>query len=268
MASTLPTWLPEPEPLRRNRLTQAQMRAALQAATRKLATQPTTPLLSVSLADRWLGLGMTGTGKTTWAERLVTELRGLYPHVPVYVLDSKGDGFFDRWKGVIEDDDPPAALAEPGGLQVWRPGTDDLGAYDEWFNRLLKGGYSVNAPDGVKRPKIVLVDELSSVCTRSGMGVQGYQKLLKLGRSLWISVVSLTQEASYVPRQVKNQSTHIVRFRLQDEIDAKKAARLMGQKLARGESPPEPRSQYGFFYCRLDKPVRKVIEYRDHSEFF
>ena len=234
---------------------------------RRLLTAPASPALHVSLSDRWFVPGFTGTGKTTFSKRLLEEMRRLYPVAQVYVLDSKGNGDFDGWPGEVETDEPPDPLSGPGGVQVWRPSLDDLPTYDEWFHKLLRGGFELTVrEDGqrrVKRPKILLIDELSSICTRSGETVAGFQKLLKQGRGLWESVIVLTQEIAYIPRQVRNQTTHIVRFRLNDDYDSRKVDALIGHK-----ERHEPQKTFGFWYARVDTPRRRAIEYDGWQDFF
>lgn len=196
--------------------------------------------LDISLDHRWLICGSIGCGKTTLARQLVKGMRKLYPMASVYILDSKGDAMFDRDPTLNESAAPPSPL-EPGGWLVWRPPTDDIDAYDSWFDSILK----------TRRPAIVFVDELSSVGKGNGQSfAPGYAKLLKQGRSLHQSVLTLSQEAAYIPRQVTGQLHHLVRMRLLDDYDAGKLDRL-----AHGKRDPrrEPQRPHGLFYKRLDR---------------
>lgn len=218
-------------------------------------------MLRVSLSDSWFLPGMKGSGKTTLAQRGIAELRKLYPFAPIYVLDSKNAGEFESWPGRIEDDDPPDALLEPGGIQVWSPSIDDLGAYNEWLGRLLKTGYEIRTSDGKRRrPKVVLIDELSSICKSSGDGVLNFDRLLKQARSLWISPWILSQQATVIPKPVKSQATHLARFRLNDDTGDRVLDGLM-------QGNQRPKKQHGFIYCRLDGPSREPTEYGGWQEF-
>lgn len=192
----------------------------------------------ISLEDRWGVFGFKGCGKTTLARQLVSNLRKLYPMAGVYILDSKGDRMFDHDPGLSESAEPPATLG-PGESLVWRPPDDDIDAYDAWFNGILKS----------RKPAIVFVDELSSLGKNSGNSfAPGYAKLLKQGRSLHQCVITLSQEAAYIPRQVTGQLDHLVRMRLLDEYDAKKLDRM-----AHGKQDPrrEPLRPHGLWYKRL-----------------
>lgn len=209
--------------------------------------------INVSLEDRWLILGTTGTGKTTFSKELLRTLSGAYPDVPVYILDSKAVGDFEEWgDSIVADAAVPKAI--PHGVQVWQPGVDDLKAFEVWFDAIRY------APG----PALVLVDEVSSLVRRSGADAPpAFQKLLKQGRALGKLVISCSQEIPYVPRQIKTQATHLVRFRLAGEYDPSKANYLLG----RGSKDPEPTAKHGFFYCRADQ-IGKVTEYSSFHDFF
>jgi energy-coupling factor transporter ATP-binding protein EcfA2 len=209
--------------------------------------------IEASLQDRWTIAGITGCGKTTLAKQLIQELKRSYPAAHVYILDSKGAGDFDDVPGFrIYDEVAPDALKTPGATLIWTPPYDNLLSYHQWFEKLLQA----------RDPAIVLIDELSSLTgEKQNAYPVGYAKLMKQGRGLDISVVSLTQEAAYIPRQTFGQTTHLISFRLEDEHDRRKLARKFN--IAADRSPRHP---YGFFYRRLDRPVG-TYEYRDWREF-
>jgi len=55
-----------------------------------------------------------------------------------------------------------------------------------------------------------------------------YRLLLKQGRSMFISVTSMTQEVAYTPRQTIGQTSHLIRFHLMNDDDSLARARLLG----------------------------------------
>jgi hypothetical protein len=191
----------------------------------------------------------------------VKQLRRLYPFTNLYILDSKGGDDFQGWPGLVAEQEPPAAMRKPGGIQIWQPPDDDAADYDSWL-----GGIK-----DARLPSIVYVDELSSL---GGNGPLSYPpnlpKLLKQGRSLRICVIALTQEAAYIPRQVAKQATHLIHFGLSpdDEHGNAKLAALLSLPYRKGQPGPTPREQFGFFYRRLLPKAGEVHEYARHQEFF
>lgn len=199
---------------------------------------------------------MTGTGKTSFTRDLIRFLRREYPALRTYVLDSKAIGDFDDLRGVIRSEEPPDALRTAGAIQVWQPPDDNRDHYNAWFERILHA----------RKPALVVVDELSSIVGERGDRTPiGFAKLQKQGRGLDISVISLTQEAHYIPRTILGQATHLIRFRLEDERDAAKVDRKLGRD--RADWGTNPDRQYGMFYRRILPPT-PVAYFRDWRDFF
>jgi hypothetical protein len=146
-------------------------------------------------------------------------------------------------------------LRTPGAVQIWQPPDDDLDEYDLWFKRILYA----------RKPAIVKIDELSSIVDKRGEAPEYYKKLNKQGRAFGILIMSLSQEAAYIPRQTLGQTTHVVRFRLLDGYDVRKVDKLVGRsKEEQGLDLPDP---YGFIHRRIDKATPGYY-YSDHKEFF
>lgn len=212
--------------------------------------------MRVSLAHRVAIVGTTGSGKTTFARLFVAQLKRLWPHLSLYVLDSKDAGDFARWPGVVTGDSAPRVLRGPG-VQVWRPDLGDPAEYDEWMARILAGHDRT-------RPAVVLIDELSSIAPNRERYPAAFAKLLKQGRGKGICVVSLTQNAVNIPRDVLAQTTHLVRFRLQNDSDAR---RVDGQ-LWRDGRPHETAAAHGCYYRRLDTPGDAPLYIADARALF
>ena len=211
--------------------------------------------IKASLKDRWYILGMTGSGKTTFAKKLTAELARIYPGASVNVLDSKGGEDFEGWPGLVESEDAPEPAAA-GKLCVWRPPTDDIGEYNAWLEGILKK----------REPALIYIDELSSL-SPGGNGASypvGLSKVLKQGRSLGICAIILTQEAAYIPRQIRTQATHMIAFRLQEDAHGMaQAARMLGHS-----DYQTPRGKYGFFYRRMSPVTGETVEYESAEHFF
>lgn len=212
--------------------------------------QPLHGAIQVTLQDRWLILGTSGSGKTLFSKELIRQLAQIWPTVPRYILDSKMEDDFLGWPGIIEQEDVPPPLRT--GTQVWRPVYDNLATYEEYFEQLL-------AQPG---PAIIYVDETSSIANKRGESGVAFQKLLKQGRSKHKCFIGAAQETAYIPRQLVTQATHFVRFRLVGRYDPRYGNVLVG----RDEKADEPRHKYGFVYARSDR--RAPTEYERYQEFF
>lgn len=207
--------------------------------------------LHISLEDRWFICGIIGCGKTTLARELTDALARLYPMTTTYVLDSKSDGLFD--------DDPLATLfqgpdippvGEPGQRIIWQPGRDNIDDYSTWFENILFA----------RRPCVVYVDEVSSL-SRGTRHAEGYEKLIKLGRSLKQCVITLSQGTTGLPAPVRTQLMHLVRMHLEDVFDRSRADRMLwgDPKLGR-----EPGHKYGLIHRRIGAgPAREYADWRE-----
>lgn len=196
---------------------------------------------------------MTGCGKTTFAKPLVAYVQRLLPQ-PVIYVDSKG-GEFDDVPGVHLRQQKPPTLAEIFNAQhaavIWTPERDGEEDYDALCETLLKA----------RRPAIVVIDELSSLGGRTGQSFPlNFQRLLKQGRALHITVIVLTQELAYIPRQVLYQTMHLVMMLFDPEsFDAKRAGMLAGL--------PPVDVPYAFTYRNRAIPLA-AWRYRDFRQFF
>jgi len=205
---------------------------------------------------------MTGSGKTTFSRKLLHTYRVHYGDAPIYILDTKQSGDFRGWKGAVFTEEAPLAI--PYGMQVWQPPIDNFAQFDAWFRNIFNA----------RIPAIVMVDELSSI--GKGVKEQAYprhfQIMLKQGRALGICVIVLTQEVAKISRQVLNQLSHLLRFRLLDSYDAMVMDKKLGRRNradGREDDLGEPPDEYGFFYARLDKGgVTNAFYYPSYERFF
>lgn len=213
-------------------------------------------VLRVSLSQHWAVVGTTGSGKTTFARMLLRRVQRLWPHVSLYVLDSKAAGDFTHFPGLYTGDEAPKPITgAAGGVQVWQPDTNDLDEYDTWMRGILRGHDRAH-------PALVMIDELSSVAPNRHRSPDGLALLLKQGRGKGVSVVALTQAATNIPPEVLAMATHLVRFRLQNDYDARRADGL----LWRDGKPREPEAAHGFHYRRLDTPSGAPLCFKDARE--
>lgn len=211
--------------------------------------------VTITMEDRWAVIGMSGSGKTTWVRQLIPRIFAWY-QVPIIILDTKGQGEFDDIADELSiTDKPPKPIVKPA-VQVWKPPLDDIDAYDQFLSQILKN----------RKPALVVVDELSNLGKGNADSYpNGYRLLLKQGRGLKISTVSMVQEAAYIPRQTTGQTSHLLRFHLLNDYDKLKMARMMGlPDSMRYSDPPD---QHGFYYRRMDRPT-PVYYFYGWQEFF
>ena len=202
--------------------------------------------INVSPGDMWALVGTKGSGKTHGKKQLTRELWKLFPDFGINILDSKPDEGYDGWPGILAQDEAPEP-APPGQIVIWRPGIDNLAAYDQWFGAILKS----------KRRALVDIDELSSVCDKQGRCTQNLQRLMKQNRSLGITLELGTQETYWIPRQTLGLAVHILRFALLHPRDANN----IDQNYLGLEERREPIQKHGFLYCNVSKSPRRVFEY-------
>lgn len=225
-----------------------------------------------NVGDHWAVIGATGSGKTFFDRQLLWEYAkasaSLLPYrkaFPIYILDSKISGDFREFHhkkiGHYHFGNTVPKLINPNKdgkiFQVWQPEEDDIDLYDEWFKQIYQA----------RQPAVVLIDELGSITNDTATKVPRYYSiLLKQGRGLGIGVISNTQSPSYIPAQLIRQTMHLLRFRLNDEYDSKKIAKLLGREYAEWE-PDDP---HGFVYrdCTKPKKASPPVYYKDMQEFF
>lgn len=230
--------------------------------------------LKMSLDDRWAVIGATGSGKTTFDQALVNTygnqaLKAGKP-IPIYIIDSKQTGDFDAYTraGVGQlayGDEPPKPLRtfKNGLFTVWQPEDDDILLYDTFFHMIYKE----------RRPCVILIDELSSICNSNATRYPAYyDKLLRQGRSMHICMISNTQSPSYIPANLIRQTTHLLRFTLNDEYDTKKLDAQFGKQYGKAKDGTiwNPPDRFGFIYRNLSRPrtVNPTIYYRDMQQMF
>jgi DNA helicase HerA-like ATPase len=226
--------------------------------------------IQIQVGDRWAIIGGTGSGKTTFDKYLLKfyyaaglRARRLFP---IYILDTKISGDFAEFHhksvGHYHFGNEVPKLINPmkdgRPFLVWQPEEDDIDMYDAFLKQVYQA----------RQPAIVLIDELGSLTNANATKFPRYYDiLLKQGRGLHIGMISNTQSPAYIPPNLIRQTTHLLRFRLNDQYDAKKLAKQLGREY--GEEW-EPEHEHGFVYRNCTKPRKSSppIYYKDLQEFF
>ena len=218
--------------------------------------------INFKLGDHVFIVGGTGSGKTTvaveWIKALAIATGG---RVPIHIVDSKIDGTFAPFEkkglGIAYTENPPTANLDGSPFVIFRPEYDDKEMYNDYFEKIYR----------TREPAIIFIDELSSITGGTGHPPKYYSVLLKQGRSLNQSVITLNQMTRYIPLETLSQIMHIVVMNLQSEGDRKKLKDLIGD-LANKEIP----DKHGFWYRQTSEPIKsdkgKPYYYSDYNEFF
>jgi len=244
--------------------------AALQpSAPQPPSDGPQQGQLDLQPGYHFLVSGVPGVGKTTLAVNLVARLQQLWG-APAVFIDSKG-GEFDNLPGAAWwrkqeaphwpwDGEIPQAVQEGQQplLLVWTPEYDDIPTYGAFLESL----HNSSRPNA-RRPVIIVVDELSSL---GGTNPQSFPvslaKILKQGRARHITLVVLTQELAYIPRQVLRMTTHLLMM-MQDsadpnDFDTRRVVQLSGL--------PAPTEKYQFNYRNRMVPGQRW-QYQNYQQF-
>jgi energy-coupling factor transporter ATP-binding protein EcfA2 len=156
--------------------------------------------------ERWLLVGSSGSGKSTYAKWLLQSMP-----IPTYVIDSKTDFLPD-----VPAIDLHAAIASlydkkikvlPRITRVV-PAADELEddeTWDAFFAACL-----------ARREVAVYLDECYQVPTTKEL-----RRALTAGRSLHVPILACTQRPAWVSRYFLSEASRIVMFRLADERDRK-----------------------------------------------
>lgn len=150
-----------------------------------------------------------------------------------YVFDSKNDGDFDTWPGLVQQDKAPG---RPQGLyQVWQPVKLIPSEIEKWLDMILHNGAG-----------ILGIDELLHLCYGADRYSEKYNEILKTGRSKKIGVITLTQEFSRIPPNSYNQSNHRLGFYIEGEYNKRIRNNLLKYKV------DDPDDWHGFYYQHIN----------------
>jgi hypothetical protein len=222
---------------------------------------------NIKLGDSIGMFGSTGTGKTSASKKLVSDFwRQSKGQIPIYILDSKFSGDFKEFtqQGVgvhyYGNTLPPLANKKgEGAFIVWTPTYDDPVLYNEWFESIYLNARNNN------RTCFLYIDELSSISTRSGNTPLYYDTLLRQGRGLGCSTLSLIQLSRYTSINFSSQIVHLFVFNMNAIKDKQKMIENYG--LSKNYKIPD---QFGFWYRDLKKPstVNPPKYYATYKDFF
>jgi hypothetical protein len=151
-------------------------------------------------------------------------------------LDSKHDGDFDGFPGVVLSDRAPA---RPGGnsrYQVWQPIKIMPDEMEKWLWQIRHDA-----------PAILEVDELLHLVYKRGTYSDEYNVIQQTGRSLGVGSITLTQKLSKVPPQAYEQAVHRLGFYLEGRYN-----KLIRDDMLKTEKLEQPADEHGVYYQHIN----------------
>lgn len=219
-----------------------------------------------SLEDRFALVGMTRTGKTTTARQIIRKYAASYPGLRIHIFDPKDVGDYDRIApglGIpvyhVRAKGAPDLLRRPGIL-IWHPKSSDFDDMESFFRRLA------DDPE----PHLTVIDETRRLSKRMGDGTSyplSVATLMQEGAGNLHAVMVLLQEIAGTARQFMGQSTHVLRFRLENAYDEHATERRFARARRAGRiTSVEPTHWHGFYHSRVDM-LDQAKEYRSWQQF-
>jgi hypothetical protein len=151
------------------------------------------------------------------------------------VLDSKMDGDFDDWPGIIKGDTCPPVPGANDRYQVWQCIKAVPDEIEKWLWQIRNDA-----------PAVVEIDELHTLVYQRGVYSDEFNIILKTGRSGPVGSIALTQELSKIPQNAYKQATHRLGFYIDkaSRYDHQIWQALLKSKV---DDPPD---EYGLYYQR------------------
>lgn len=151
--------------------------------------------------------GVTGSGKTTWARQFTSKL----PRLCVYDIALSFPVQYMEAESIAE-------------LTDTKPETFRVGVYSPYdTNVLTAAAYMLG--------NCWLVLEEISTLYNIGARIHGpLQEAVLLGRQRALSLLVISQRASYIPITLRSQASRIISFRQQEPADLKWLADFMGKE--------------------------------------
>ena len=153
-----------------------------------------------------------------------------------YVLDSKIEGGdFDDFPGLVQSDMAPPRPGANERYQTWRVVSIIPEQIEKWIWQIWHDP-----------PAVLIIDELYSLVYKRGVYSEQYNILQKIGRSLPVGSLTLTQELSKIPANAYKQATHRMGFYLEGRYDTLIRNDLLKHKV------DNPTDEWGFYYQHIN----------------
>ena len=210
------------------------------------------------MEQRYALVGKTRSGKTRFAIALGGLFaQYLYPPWEIWWIDTKGD--LDDLTALREfgfrNGASPRDLATPGaipGALYWHiepiDPSDEMSVINQ-AQIIFRAAMQRARQEEIDFNNIlVVVDEYVSVVPSSRSAGAALKDIFQRGGGLKTGIVGLTQEPSFVPRQLISQATHVFLFNLTLDYDIDRI-----RKMFPWYEPPFKRGDdHGFYHVEVD----------------
>lgn len=159
------------------------------------------------------------------------KLGRLFPTSRHYIFDSKMDGDFDDYKGIITSNTAPPRPGRNQKYQVWQAVKLIPEEIEKWLYHVRHDA-----------PAILVIDELYSLVFKGKDYSDEFNIIQKTGRSLPVGTIVCSQELSRIPQNAYKQAVHRLGFYLDGEYDRRIRNNLLKFKV---DDPFDP---FGFYY--------------------
>jgi hypothetical protein len=180
-------------------------------------------------------VGTSGSGKTTALKYLDTMYTRMFPQMHHYILDSKHDGDFDTFPGVVKSDRCPPRLGGSSRYQVWQPIKIIPDEIEQWLWNVRNDG-----------PALLEIDELGHLAYKRNSYSDEYNIIQKTGRSIGVGTITLTQELSRIPPNAYNQAVHRIGFYVEGRYNQMIRNDLLKWKVE------QPQDWHGMYYQHIN----------------
>lgn len=180
-------------------------------------------------------MGTSGCGKTTGLKYLDAAYTKLFPTARHYILDSKLDGDFDSFPGRVMSDLCPPKPKSNDRYQVWQVVKIIPEEVEKWIWQVRHDA-----------PAVLEIDELFTLTYQRNQHSDEYNILCKVGRSLPVGIITLTQELSKIPANAYKQANHRLGFYLEGRYDRLIRNDMLKYKI------DQPEDEYGFYYQHIN----------------
>lgn len=198
------------------------------------------------------------------ASNLVRKYLEDYPGLRVHIFDPKDKDDYDWLKRLapvhhIRDGPAPDILQEPGVL-IWHPKGVNWNEYETWLRRIVED----------PNPSLTVFDELKRMQKRPGdpwSYPPSLSVLMREGGGMKHAAITLLQEIADSPREILAQATHVLRFKLENPYDERRADNRFSRARRAGYiRGSEPRNWHGFWHARIDN-LDAAREYASWQHF-